>query len=53
MYVMRDAQAIAHRSMTDAQLASLSSGRELDDLPALSKLLLHDVTWYGIFLWPV
>ena len=39
---------------TDQRPASPPSReRERDELPLPSKLLLHDVIWYGISLWTV
>jgi len=46
MYITRDAQAIAHHPLTDAQLSPCST--EEPELPLPSKLLPHNVIWYGI-----
>jgi len=53
MYITSDAQAIAHHPPADAQLAPQALEEQWDKLPLPSKLLLHDVMWYGISLWPV
>lgn len=53
MYITSDAEAIAHHPLTDAQLAPASSGIAADELPLPSKLLLFDIVWYGLSLWPV
>jgi len=46
---MSDAEAIAHHPVTDVPLASWA----VEESWMNSQLLLHDVMWYGIFLWPV
>jgi len=56
MYIMSNAQAIAHHPPTDAHLAP-SERKRAGWIPTLFKtVLLHDVLdiiWYGISFWPV
>jgi len=53
MFIINDAQAIAHQPPSSAQLARAAQAVEQSPVPNHSKLLPHDVIWYGMALWPV